>query len=102
MIIAFQHQQIVGTYGAFGSKLLVIRDLDLAKHVLIKDFDHFVDRRPFELSEKANKYFNGMLTVMTGERWKALRGILTPVFTSGKLKTMLPTIHRVGAMFFAS
>jgi hypothetical protein len=30
----------------------------------VKDFDHFVDRRPFELSKKANKYFNGMLTVM--------------------------------------
>ena len=87
--------QIVGQYGPFGSKTLVIRDLEIAKHVLVKDFDHFVDRRSFDLSKKANKYFLGMLLIMTGEKWKTMRGILSPVFTSGKLKSMMPVIHKV-------
>ena len=41
----YPNDKIVGTYGPFGSQVLVVRDLELAKHVLIKDFDHFVDRR---------------------------------------------------------
>jgi cytochrome P450 family 9 len=86
---------VVGTYGAFGSRFLIVRDLEIAKHVLVKDFDHFVDRRPVELSKKANKYIGGMLTTMTGEKWKTMRSIMSPVFTSGKLRSMMPTIHKV-------
>ena len=41
----YPKEKIVGTYGPFGSPVLVVRDLELAKHVMIKDFDHFVDRR---------------------------------------------------------
>jgi cytochrome P450 family 6 len=62
---------------------------------MIKDFDHFVDRRPIEANPKSNKYFMDMLTVMTGERWKTMRNILSPVFTSGKLRNMMPIIHNV-------
>jgi len=87
--------QIVGQYGPLGSKTLVIRDLEIAKHILVKDFDYFIDRRPFDLSKKANKYFSGMLTTLTGEKWKTMRGIMSPVFTSGKLKSMMPIIHKV-------
>ena len=87
--------QIVGIYGPLGSRTLLIRDLELVKNILVKDFDHFVDRRPLDLSKKANKYFEGMLMTMTGEKWKSMRAIMSPVFTSGKLKTMIPSIHKV-------
>jgi len=87
--------QIVGQYGPLGSKTIVIRDLEIAKHILVKDFDYFIDRRQFDLSKKANKYFVGMLTTLTGEKWKTMRGIMSPVFTSGKLKSMMPIIHKV-------
>ena len=53
----YPNDKIVGTYGPFGSYQLVVRDLDLAKHIMIKDFDHFVDRRQIDISRKANKYF---------------------------------------------
>jgi hypothetical protein len=78
-----------------GAKSLVVRDLEIAKHILIKDFDHFIDRRPFEMSKKANKYFIGGLSMLTGEKWKTMRGIMSPVFTSGKLKSMMPIVHKV-------
>ena len=87
--------QIVGIYGPLGSRTLLIRDLELVKNILVKDLDHFVDRRPLDLSKKANKYFEGMLMTMTGEKWKSMRAIMSPVFTSGKLKTMIPSIHKV-------
>jgi hypothetical protein len=89
----YPNEKIVGTYWPFGTPVLVIRDLELAKNVMIKDFNHFVDRRQVEVNRKSNKYF--MLTMMTGERWKTMRNILLPVFTSEKLKNMMPIIHNV-------
>ena len=32
-------------YGFLGMPFLVLQDMDLIKDVLIKDFDHFLDRR---------------------------------------------------------
>ncbi len=37
-----------------------------------------------------------MLTMLKGDKWKQVRSILSPVFTSGKLKAMEPLINKVG------
>ncbi len=47
----------VGYYAAFGEPVLFIQDIEIIKRILIKDFDHFVDRRSFELDQKNNKYW---------------------------------------------
>jgi len=91
----FPNEKIIGTYGPMGKRTIVIKDMEIVKNVLIKDFDHFVDRRHFVASRKANKYFMNMLTFMNGEKWKEMRSIISPVFTSGKLKSMMPIIHKV-------
>ena len=91
---------VVGTYGMFGALSIVIRDLDIAKLILVKDFDKFMERRPAAESfcqphSKNNKYFPKMLLELRGDHWKQVRSSLTPVFTSGKLKSMMPLIHQV-------
>ncbi len=91
----FPNDKIVGTYGPMGTRTFVVRDMDIVRKILIKDFDHFVDRRTFNVNSKSNKYFLNMLTSMKGEKWKEMRAIMSPVFTSGKLKSMLPIIHKV-------
>jgi hypothetical protein len=41
-------------YFAFSTPQLLINDLDLAKLVLIKDFDAFIDRREIPMSEASD------------------------------------------------
>ena len=83
-------------YHAFGKRLLVINDLEMAKQIFIKDFDSFLDRRTLDLG---HEYFNNMLVFLEGESWKEMRAITSPVFTSGKLKNMTKLINEVGKDF---
>lgn len=92
----FRDKAFVGYYGFLGGgPTLVINDLEIAKRIMIKDFDHFVDRRSLDLAEEPNKYLKSMLTSMTGDKWKAMRSTISPVFTSGKLKGIVPRIDKV-------
>jgi len=93
-------EKVVGTYDMFGSPGLVIRDPDIAKLILVKDFENFMERKPvhynmYDSNTKNNRYFPYMLTELRGQQWKNVRSSLTPVFTSGKLKNMIPLIHKV-------
>lgn len=57
---------MVGSF-SFSTPSLVINDLDLAKQMFIKDFDHFVDRRSVSFG---HEYLDNMLFFMDGEPWK--------------------------------
>ena len=60
---------------------------------LFQDFDVFPQQR--DLYFGTDKYLNDMLLILTGDRWKAMRTLATPIFTSGKLKGMTPIIESV-------
>lgn len=92
----YKEEKMVGHFG-FAQPFLLINDLDLAKAVMIKDFDHFTDRRVIELNtaNRVNQITMNMPTALQGEKWKLMRSIMSPVFTSGKLKSMMPLMHRV-------
>jgi len=48
------HQKIAGI--DFGVKTTVVTDPELIKHIVVKDFDHFVDRKAINFP-KADKIF---------------------------------------------
>ena len=64
--------------------VLFVRDLELIKHIMIKDFHHFRDRA----SNRTNKedVLSQNLFHIAGDDWNILRHKLTPTFTSGKMK----------------
>ncbi|CAG2059928.1 unnamed protein product [Timema podura] len=70
--------------------VLLLRDPEIIKQVMVKDFANFRDRNqsiPEKLFPLGSHLFS-----LTGSRWRKLRMMLTPTFTSGKMKMMLPTI----------
>lgn len=82
-------EQFVGVYMLTNPGVLV-RDLDLARKVLVTDFDYFYDRGMY--NNKKREPIASFLAAERGQDWKLLRQKLTPLFSSGRLRIMFPTI----------
>jgi len=63
---------------------LYVGDLDLIRAICIKDFEFFTDRRELVASE----VFTEMLFVLNGKEWKRTRAVMSPTFSSSKMKNM--------------
>lgn len=66
--------------------VLLIRDRELVKNVLVKDFNYFADRH--SAANPKDRIGYASLFFLTNPAWKTLRAKLTPFFSSGKLKKM--------------
>ena len=71
----------------FETPILVIRDLDLIKSITVKNFDHFPNHR-MAFDPDLEPLFSKNLFSLVDERWREVRNILTPAFTSSKTKSM--------------
>ena len=92
-----EKEKLFGFYGhPDRDYCLVVNDLDIAKRMLIKDFNHFVDRTDFGLKfdekEETDMIFQNMFIMQKGDPWKIHRSLMSPVFTTGKLKLMYPLL----------
>jgi cytochrome P450 family 6 len=66
--------------------MIMFRDPDLIKHVLIKDFSHFHDRgMPHDIE---NDPISANLVILEGQPWKNLRLTLNPAFNSSKMRIL--------------
>jgi len=92
----FMDEKCYGIYN-FRRRDIVVKDLELAKRILIKDADHFIDRPKVNVDDskiEGDKVFNYFLTQLEGEQWKKVRTLVSPIFTSGKLKMMVPHVQK--------
>nr|XP_033322509.1 cytochrome P450 6k1-like [Megalopta genalis] len=81
----FKGEPYAGFY-IFDKPFFLVRDPELVKHVMVKDFGAFADR--YASSDKHDPIGSANLFLMNNPRWRVLRMKLTPLFTSGRLKKM--------------
>ncbi|XP_015282693.1 PREDICTED: cytochrome P450 3A29-like [Gekko japonicus] len=89
------YQKYGKIWGLFDGRqpLMVILDPVIIKAILVKEcYTYFTNRRNFRL----NGDLESAITIATDEQWKRIRTILSPTFTSGRLKEMLPIINSNG------
>lgn len=114
-----------GIYQCF-LPILILKDPDLIKQITVKDFDHFTDHRSFfpedvdplwgkNLFSLKGKYLflhnfifknckNFKITEETfnpfvGQKWRDMRTILSPSFTSSKMKSLFVLISECAENF---
>ncbi|XP_063381051.1 cytochrome P450 6B2-like isoform X1 [Cydia fagiglandana] len=81
---SFPREKVVGVF-RMTTPTLMVRDLDILKHILVKDFDNFVDRG-LEFSKEG---LGQNLFHSDGETWRGLRSRFSPIFTNSKMKNMM-------------
>ncbi|XP_074648000.1 cytochrome P450 3A8-like [Tubulanus polymorphus] len=84
-----KYGEFYGYYEGVTTPVLVTTDLDFLQHVFVKDFSIFAARKSFPLNDETSEE-NVNMFVAEGYRWKRLRSIVSPVFTTSKLKSMTP------------
>uniref|UniRef100_V5GR19 Cytochrome P450 9e2 n=1 Tax=Anoplophora glabripennis TaxID=217634 RepID=V5GR19_ANOGL len=77
---------------------LVLKDPDLIKQITVKDFEHFTDHRAF-IPEDADPLWGKNLFALRGHKWRDMRTILSPSFTSSKMKAMFVLISECAENF---
>ena len=89
---------VYGVY-LFGLPYLWIRDPELVKTMLVKDFHHFADRiGPQQRQMVSNntwtdRLWNRQLIGLPANEWKDVRSTFSPIFSSGKMRAMVQFIH---------
>ncbi|XP_054155184.1 cytochrome P450 3A29-like [Oppia nitens] len=94
-----KYGRVYGSYDLF-RKLLVINEPDLLRDIMVKDFNVFPDHKHMNLGSST---VNISLFFLPGnDQWKRVRSILSPAFTSGKLKAMMSHISDISDKFVQS
>ncbi|BFZ08859.1 hypothetical protein BsWGS_11898 [Bradybaena similaris] len=76
---------------AQGRMMLLTVNFDLLRHILIKDFNNFIDRN---VRFPSITPFGKSLFFAKGADWKRHRQIVSPTFTSGKLRYISKSIDK--------
>ena len=101
----FKDEKFFGFF-MFGKPVLMVNDVELVKHIKVKDFHNFVDSQNEDLVNAVRRggdldtLFNQNITSAKGDEWKDVRSSLTPIFTSGKMKQMLKFVVDVSKRLF--
>ncbi|XP_050027114.1 cytochrome P450 3A6-like [Dermacentor andersoni] len=86
-----KYGDVVGYFNGYRPVVLVA-DLDLLRSIQVKDFQDFTDRALLFQAKRPPSPQNKGLLQLTSTRWKEVRSVLTPSFTTSKLKMMSPGI----------
>ncbi|KAH8362010.1 hypothetical protein KR200_001666, partial [Drosophila serrata] len=90
-----KNEPFVGIY-MFHEPCLLIRDPELVKNILVRDFGKFCDRHA-NTDQRHDPLGSHNLFFLKNPAWKQVRMKLSPFFTGTRLRQMFPLIEEVGA-----
>ncbi|XP_044011948.1 cytochrome P450 9e2-like [Aphidius gifuensis] len=82
----------------FGVQTVMIRDTELIKSITVKNFEQFVNHRVF-IDPKYEPLFGNILLTLQDDKWRHIRTLLTPTFTSSKMKAMFKLMMNCAVNF---
>lgn len=98
----YKDKRYVGFYEYF-QPILLIKDPDLIKDITLKDFHSFEDHHNFVPSADLHSIWSkNLYSMSTQQGWNEMRAILTPFFTSSKLRAMFPLMKECCDNFLKS
>ncbi|KYM92452.1 Cytochrome P450 9e2 [Atta colombica] len=93
----FSNAKFFGFYD-FIMPIFIIRDPDLISTIAIKQFDNFCDHHGF-VNEILDPIAGRNLFNLKGDHWREMRKLLSPSFTSSKMKMMFGLICQCAENF---
>ncbi|KAK0068699.1 cytochrome P450 3a7 [Biomphalaria pfeifferi] len=90
MYSQYKYKKVFGWFN-FTIPAIVVCDLDLVKAVAVVHFNKFVNR---SATIEYEPPFRDILLNLKGEHWKRVRSIVSPTFTSGRIKKMATHVER--------
>ncbi|KAL1500888.1 hypothetical protein ABEB36_006309 [Hypothenemus hampei] len=84
----FKGNPYFGIY-ILGKPYLVLRKPEIIKRIAIKDFKNFEDRT-FACDKTADEMAGNSLFILRNPEWRNIRNKLSPIFTGGKIRHMIP------------
>ncbi|CAH2004436.1 unnamed protein product, partial [Acanthoscelides obtectus] len=79
---------------AFGQPYFIVRCPKLIKQILIKDFGYFADRHI--AAPGHDELISNLLLFQKNPDWRGYRSKISPIFTSGRLRTMFQEMKKSG------
>ncbi|KAL6436826.1 hypothetical protein ACFW04_004904 [Cataglyphis niger] len=102
MVLGELHRQaadeddVIGIYILY-KPFLLVRNPELIKQIMIKDF-HLFPNHHFEGRSNSDNVGKWSLFTIKNPEWRQLRTKMSPVFTSGKLKNLFLLMQEAGEM----
>jgi cytochrome P450 family 3 subfamily A len=89
----YLHKKLGPIYGTYEglTPILIVGEPDAIREILVKDFQSFPNHKPFRFGIPLVDL--NLFSLDGGEDWKRIRSIVSPTFTSGKLRGMDPIVH---------
>lgn len=86
----FRSKSYVGIFQARRPTLMIM-DLEIVKNIFTTEFPCFSDRISVTTDIKREPLLRNLAN-MSGSEWKSMRHIVTPTFSSAKMKAMFPLV----------